>query len=57
MATYKVEMPLTVKVVMDEMDSGAEASAEIAMDIVEEQIMAWDGNAEIEFGFVKVEEA
>lgn len=57
MATYKVEMPLTVKVVMDEMDSGAEASAEIAMDIVEEQIRAWDGNAEIEFGFVKVEEA
>lgn len=57
MATYKVEMPLTVKVVMEEMDSGAEASAEIAMDIVEEQIRAWDRNAEIEFGFVKVEEA
>lgn len=56
MSTHKVEMSLTVTVVMDEMDGTADQSSEIAMNIVNEQIRGWDGNAQIEYNSVKAEE-
>lgn len=56
MATHKVVMPLTVTVVMDEMDGTDEQSAMIAMDILEEQIRDYYGDAEIAWGQVTTEE-
>lgn len=55
--TYQVTVPLTVRVTMDEMDSGAGATAEIAVNLIEEQVKAWCLDASVEFGVVEVKEA
>lgn len=56
MTTRKVDGPyhlvmisLTVAFVMDEMDGTADQSAEIALDILDEQIREYDANAQIEY--------
>lgn len=56
MSTHKVVMPVTVTVVMEEMDGTPEESAEIAMNLVEEQIRDWDAEAEFSWGLVTTEE-
>lgn len=47
---YEITIPITVTVTMDEMDGDGDSSAEIAADILAQQIRDYFGDADIQWG-------